>query len=378
MTKKELFDQIKLDFSNVYGIPVGDLGDNFIAESAVLSTLQYNLLLRINEIAANVWVGSADAETLLIIGEDKLGRLPFPAVNGVYECTTTQIGTLTAQIPLGTQFKRGVYIYETLSTINPGDNVQVRALTAGLESELSVLDELASVAPLSSINDTIVVSSVVVAPTDAEDIEDYRQDLINSYILQPSGGNASDYINWAADVSGIRTVYPYAADGEAGKINVYCEGISPDFQPIPSKIDEVIDAIKYDLEGSGRVAVDLYPFITNTYIVPVQISDINITLTDGNASQQTAAEAVIKAYLLNIRPYLPTLNKVRDPLTDTVSQSGLIQTLSGNGITFSALELRVKPLGGGEITVTSYQVGDADDPTKYGEIPVLETLTINT
>lgn len=378
MTKKELFDQIKLDFANVYGIPVDDLGSNFLAESAVLSTIQYSLLLRINEISANVWVGSADYETLTSIGLDKIGRLPFPAVAGIYECTTVQIGTETATIPLGTQFKKNEFVYETLTTINPGDNVQVRALTPGTISQLIVGDELTSVSPLTSINDIIEVDSVVQAPSNEEDIEDYRQDVLNSFTLQPTGGNAADYINWASDVSGIRTVYPYAADGEAGKINVYCEGVSPNFEPIPAKINEVIEAIKYDTQGNGRVAVDLFPFITDTYIVPVQITDVNVVLDDGNASQQTSAENVIKDYLLNIRPYLPTLNKVRDPEDDIISQSGLIKVLSDNGITFSALTLKVKPLGGSEITVTSYQVGDADDPTYYGEILQFESLVINT
>ncbi len=374
-SKAELFELIKLDFANEYNIPVEDLGTDFLAEASVLATIEYNLSLRIANEKANVWVGSADAETLYAIGLDKIGRLPFPAVAGIYECSTTQIGTETAVIPLGTQFKKGVFVYETLANIDPGDNVQVRALIAGTENILIATDELTSVSPLSSIQDIITVLSVVQAPSDQEDIEDYRTDILNSFILRPSGGNASDYILWAADVSDIRTVYPYAADGEAGKINIYCEGVSV-FEPISAKIDEVIEAIKYDTNGIGRVMVDLFPFITNTYIVPVQITDINIEITSGDTGQQIAAENIIKAYLLNIRPYLPTLNQVRDPEDDTVTQQALISTLSENGITFASLILKVKPLGGGEITVTEYQVGDADDPTFYGEIPVLETLTI--
>ena len=376
MTKLELFEQIKLDFANVYDISVDELGSNFIAESAVLSTIQYNLLLRINEIASNVWVGSADYETLTTIGLDKIGRLPFPAVAGIYNCSTTQIGTETAVIPLGIQFKKGNFVYETLADINPGENVQVRALIAGTENILIVSDELTSVSPLTSIQDIITVISVDQAPSNEEDIEDYRTDVLNSYLLRPSGGNAADYILWAGDVSDIRTVYPYAADGEAGKIKVYCEGVSV-FEPIAAKIDEVIEAFKYDLEGNGRIILDLFPFITNTYIVPVQITDVNIVLTSGDVGQQAAAEQIINDYLLDIRPYLPTLNQVRDPETDTITQSGLIKILADGDITFSALTLTVKPLGGAEQTLTTYQVGDADNPLYYGEIPVLETLTIN-
>lgn len=376
MTKTELFEQIKLDFANVYNIPVDELGINFLAESAVLSTIEYSLLLRVSEIAANVWVGSADYETLLMIGFDKIGRLPFPAVSGIYTCTTIQIAGQTEVIPVGTQFKNGDYVYESLADINPGDNIQVRALTAGLESSLSISDELESVSPLISIQDIITVTSIDTVPSDSEDIEDYRTDVLNSFILRPSGGTASDYILWAGDVSDIRTVYPYAADGEAGKINVYCEGIST-FIPSSAKIDEVIEAIKYDSEGVGRVIVDLFPFITDTYIVPVQITDINITLNGGDAGQQNEAETVIRDYLFNIRPYLATLNKTRDETKDTITQSALIKTLADNDITFSSIVLKVKPLGGAEQTVTTYLIGDADDPTFYGEVPELETLTIS-
>jgi len=376
-TKKELFELIKLDFANEYSIPVEDLGSDFLAEAAVLATIQYNLVLRIENASVNVWVGSADAETLYSIGKDKIGRLPFSAVAGIYECTTTQIGTETTMIPLGTRFKKGEYVYETLADINPGDNVQIRALIAGTENILIVSDELTSLAPLTSIQDIISVDSIIQLPSNQEHIEDYRTDILNSFILRPSGGNAADYIQWVGDVSDIRTVYPYAANGEAGKIKVYCEGVSS-FEPSGAKIDEVIEAIKYDKNGNGRVILDLFPFITDTYIVPVQITDVNIEITNGNASQQIAAENIIKDYLLNIRPYLPTLNKVRDSEKDTITQQALIKVLSDNNITFASLILKIKPLGGAETTVIEYQVGDANDPTFYGEIPVLETLTITT
>lgn len=376
MTKQELFEQIKLDFANVYNIPVAELGDSFLADSAVLATTMYNLRLRLNEIALNVWVGTANLETLLSVGLDKIGRLPFPAVSGIYTCSTSAISGETAIIPAGTQFKRNDYIYESLADINPGDTIQVRALAPGTESALIVSNTLTSVSPLGSIQDIITVTAISTSPSAAEDIEDYRTDVLNSFILRANGGSAADYILWASDVADIRTVYPYAADGEAGKIVVYCEGVSS-LQPNSTKIDEVIEAIKYDTNGNGRVLVDLFPFINDTYILPVQLTQVNITLTGGDAGQQATAEQVIEDYLYNIRPYLPTLNKTRDANLDTITQSALIKTLADNDITFTAVTLKVKPLGGAEQTVTSYRVGNADDPTYYGEVPYLGTLTIS-
>jgi len=375
MTKLELFELIKLDFANEYNISVADLGDNFLAESAVLATIQYSLLLKINEISKNVWAGSSDLETLLSVGFDKLGRLPFPAVSGIYTCSTVAISGETAQIPIGTQFKFGDYVFESLNLIDPGDDIEIRAITAGTDSVLIITNELNSVAPLVSISDIITVTSVDTVATDEEDIDDYREDVVQSFTLRPNGGNAADYILWADDIAAIRTVYPYAADGEAGKIVVYCEGISP-FVPVSGTIDEVIEAIKYDLDGDGRVLVDLFPFINDTYILPVQITDINIELTGGVGGQLAAAAVIVEAYLYDIRPYLPTLNKTRDATTDTITVAALIKVLADNDITFTAVTLKVKPLGGGEQTVTEYQVGDADDPTYYGEIPVLDTLII--
>lgn len=376
-TKKQIYDQILLDFANEFNISINDLGSNYQAFAAVLATTEYNLQLRLNNIKKNVWVGSADIETLLTIGREKIGRVPFPAVAGVYTCSTVAIPNQSTIIPEGTKFQYNGFVFEVLMNYNPGDDIQLRSLNTGTDSALEIGDILTSTAPLPSINDKITVLSINISASDAEDIEDYRADVVNSFILKPSGGNAADYITWASDVSDIRTVYPYAANNEPGKINVYCEGISS-FQPNSAKIDEVIDVFKYDSNGFGRVAVDLFPFINDSYIVPVQITNVDITLEGGEASQQSAAESVIEDYLYNIRPYLYTLNKIRDPKGDTITQSALIKELADAGINFTSLTISVKPLGGAPQTVTDYRVGDANDPNYYGEIPVFQTLTINT
>jgi len=376
MTREDLNEQIKQDFANEFGIPVDELGKDFLALSAVLTTYNYSMFLRINSIQNNVWPGSSDISTLLSVGFDKIGRLPFPAVSGIYTCSTTQT-TGTTIIPAGNQFKKGEYIYESLADTTPGDPIQIRALEPGTESELAVSDTLTSVSPLESAGDTITVTSIDTSPSNAEDIDDYRQDVVNSFTLRPNGGNAADYILWASDVADIRTVFPYAKDGEAGKIKIYCEGVSQ-FQPDSAKIDEVIEAIKYDTEGVGRVLVDLFPFINDTNIVPVQITNVLLTLNGGDSGQQTLAEQIIKDYLYNKRPYLATLNKVRVSTQDTITVVEIISVLANNGIQFTDIVLAVKILGSPTITpVTSYQFGNPNDPLYYGEIPELETLTIN-
>ena len=135
--------------------------------------------------------------------------------------------------------------------------------------------------------------------------------------------------------------------------------------------------MKYDSDGVGRVLVDLFPFINTTYILPVQITNVNIEISGGVIGEQSAAETVIKNYLLEKRPYLATLNKTYTTTQDTITLVEVINALSAADITFTGVVIKIKPLGGTEQTITTYKVGDANDPTYYGEVPELETLTIS-
>lgn len=379
MTFEEIYNLIISDWCNRLGITVDNAGYTIIVTSKVITGGLYLLAKIIDALSNNVWVGSMQYSKLIEVGQDKIGRGPYLAVQGEYTCTTIAVDTGT--IPSGSIFTKDIdnttYSYESLDEVSGGSDIQVRALTAGLDSKLVIGDELTASKSLSYANNIITVSATTEEPLAAEDPDDYRQVVVDSFVLRGAGaGNAADYILRAGTVQGVRTVYPYASDGNAGKINAYVEGLSPDFVPSTALIEDVIDSFKYDSDGVGIALVDLYPFLTDEYILPVQIAEIVIDLAGGNLSQQSDAESLIEDYLLDKRPYLATLNKIRVATNDTISTVEIVQALADGGITFTGITLKVTPPGGSQLTVSTYQVGNPDDPTYYGEIPVLTTLNI--
>jgi uncharacterized phage protein gp47/JayE len=380
MTFEEIYNLIIADWCNRLGIAVENAGFTIIVTSKVISGGLYLLAKIIDALSNNVWVGSMQASKLIEVGQDKIGRSPYLAVQGEYSCSTIAVGV--GNIPAGSIFTKDInnvtYSYESLAEVAGGDTIQVRALTAGTKSKLVVGDELTAVKDPTYASNMITVTVIDEEPLDGETIEDYRKVVVDSFVLRGAGaGNAADYIIWAGDVQGIWTVYPYAADGEAGKVKIYCEGLAPDFVPSSALIDDVIDAIKYDSNGVGRVLVDLYPFITDEYILPVQIAEVVIDLVGGNLTQQSDAEAILEEYLINKRPYLATLNKVRVATKDTITTVEIVQALADGGITFTGITLKVTPPGGSQSTYTTYQVGNPNNPDYYGEIPVLNALNIS-
>ena len=277
---------------------------------------------------------------LLVFGQGRLDRVPSGAIAGVWRCTTTQIVGQSQIIPEGTEFRSGGgYKYLTIGDKDPTEDLIVRAVDAGLESDLQISDELKSASPLPSINDIIIVAEELTTPVAAETLDEYRSDVLETFTLAPSGGNAGDYILWASDVIGARTVFPYAKDGEVGKVQVFVEGANP-IVPTQAIIDEVIEALKYDENGNGRAPVHVFPFIDDTNVVAVRKTDINIVINGGISGELAQATAIIEAYLYGIRPYLATLNTPRDEDKDTIKQSAIITALASGGLTFSDIVLK--------------------------------------
>lgn len=379
-TKQEVYDFILGQYSAALQIPTSALGETVKVDAATQATIYYNCLLRIEKVKSNIWVGTCDYEQLLIFGYGRLKRYPYPAVAGVYLCQTTQITGQTDLLEKGSEFKSGSYSFTTTADCQAGAQVSVIATTAGTASSLNVGDTLTSVVALPSISDTIVVLSETTAPTDSESTEDYRQDVLDSYLINPSGGSAGDYILWAEDAEGCRTVYPYAKPNEVGKVLIYVEASST-IIPSSGVIDNVIDAVRYDEDGQGRVAAHLFPFITTTNVISVQNTIVNIFIGGASESQRTLMETLIEGYLLNIRPYLESLNDTRDEDADTIKQSSLISLLSNNGVVFTTLQIFVIPAPTStSIEVTEYRVGFGQgstvDSDYYGEVPILDTLVL--
>lgn len=399
MTFNEIYDSIITDWCNRLEITVDNAGYTIIVTSKVIAGGLYLLSKIIDALGNNVWVGSMQASKLLEVGQDKIGRGLFLAVAGEYTCTTTAKGV--GDIPLGSRFIKNIngtdYVYESLSTVAGGDPISVRALTAGLESELVISDKLTAQQGLSFAENTITVSAVTENPVDSETIEEYREVVLAFERARGGNGNASDYVFWITNVNGLRTGYVYTKEGEAGKGIFYCES-TDNTVLIPSAglILDAIDSIKYDINGVSQPPVEFFEFVDTDNVLPVQITGVKISLTNGDSGQLASIQNLMRSYLLLKRPFLHTVNKFitttegYNTLENTIAVVDIIQLLANANITFTAISMDVDILLTGSYVVkNAYVVGyrgidtyppelsPGNDPalsTYYGECPRLEDV----
>jgi hypothetical protein len=401
MTFDELYELIINDWCNRLGISVDNAGFTIIATSKVITAGLYLLVIIIDGLSNNIWVGSMQASKLIEVGQDKIGRGPFLAIQGEYTCTTIEKNG-GGDIPVGSTFTKNIngtdYVYESLATVAGGDDISVRALTAGTESALVVSDVLVAQKSLDFAENEIIVSAITETPVDAETIDEYREVVVAFERLRLGHGNASDYIVWVANVNGLKTGYPYTADGEAGKAVIYCESTDEEvLVPSGGLIDDAIDSIKYDSNGISQPPVEFFEFVNTSYVLPVQITGVKLELTNGDSQQQSSIESLVREYLLLKRPFLHTVNKFiqttegYNTYENTVALVDIIQLLVNAGITFDSIDMEIDILlGASYSSMSKYVVGyrggsvypttlsPSNDPALalyYGECPRLEDVT---
>jgi hypothetical protein len=399
MTYNDLYNSILSDWCNRLNISTTDAGYDIIILSKVFAFGLYTIIKIIDGVKNNVWVGSMQAAKLLEVGQDKIGRGLFQAVKGEYTCSTVATGS--GDIPAGTLFTieiNGIiYTFESLATVTAGDDISIRALQAGTDSELQAADILTAKQNLTYAENDITVTAVTTVPTDTETIEHYRSVVVAYETLRLGNGNASDYIVWVSNVNGMRTAYPYMAPGEAGKAVIYCESTDSEvLVPSAGLIDNAIEAIKYDSNGKSQPPVEFFEFVNTTYVKAVQITKIKLQIADGDTGQQAAIESLIRAYLLIKRPFLHTVNKFiatsdgYNTFENTVAVVDMVQLLANAGITFSSITMLVDILSiTGYSAYSTYVVGyrggstypatysPSNDPALsdyYGECPRLDVI----
>lgn len=398
-TFEDIYNSIITDWCNKLDISVDEAGYNIQTMSRVIALATYQSEKIIDSFQNNIWVGSMQADKLIEVGTDKIGRSPYLAVSGEYICSTIATGAGT--IPQGSTFtfsKDGfIYSFQSTQTVTAGQNITIRALTPGLESELTVSDVLTSKKNLEFAENDITVLSISQLPKPAETIPEYRAVVVAAEKLRLGNGNASDYILWVTSVSGMRTAYPYTAPNEAGKAVIYCESSDSEILvPSGALINEAIEAIKYDSNGISQPPVEFFEFINTDYIKPVQITGIKLEITGGNISELSTIQSLVRAYLLVKRPFLSTVNKDitnsegYSTLENTVSVIDIINILSEANITFTNLVMYVDVLSStGYVEKARYVVGyrggdtfptpvlpsnDPALPLYYGECPRLEEV----
>jgi uncharacterized phage protein gp47/JayE len=291
---------------------------------AVLSAQFKLLYLYLSDIQNNLFPDTADIEsnggTLERMGRIYLNRNPKPATVGVFQIELS--GTLGAEIRSGLTFKANenakspgkLFITDTIYTLTgSSDIIEVRALEAGILSDLNINDELTITEPVIGVENLVTVISIVEQPIESESIEIYRQAILDAIQLEPQGGSRTDYRLWASDAQGVRLVFPYVKIDNSGVVQVYVEATTQDSTdgfgtPSGTLLTDVNDVIEFDpddtkpLNERGRRPIQAIMEVLSISTIPV---DVEITgLSDDSISVRDSIESIMANYLYDVRPYV--------------------------------------------------------------------------
>ena len=215
----------------------------------------------------------------------------------------------------------------------------------GAIGNLEVGDTVSFANALPNVSRNTTVASQTVTGANAEDIEVYRQRVIDRFQQRPQGGALADYKQWSEEVAGILRAYPYTSDCP-GQVDVYIEATvassgSPDGIPTLTQLEEVLDNINFNQSGlANRRPANA---LANTFAITRTPFDTQVTglVVDNPGQVQTDITSAIGEYFIEREPFLIglSINPRRDRITSSAI-GGLVEDIvSAAGGIFSAVIL---------------------------------------
>lgn len=382
-TLSQLYASIVADLEAKLNLSIPAFGKAFIPALAAVQAAKLWLQWKaLGILQTNILPDTAQSEllggTLERFGRIKLNRDPSQATAGVY--TLTVHGAIGAVIKAQTTFKSNdgsnspgyLFIIDNDYTlVSNYDTITVRALTAGKESELISSDGLNATQPIALVDSAAFVQTVVTAPLDAEGIEDYRTKILKSYLLEPQGGAAADYILWGLDAVGVKAIYPYIALAP-NEVDIYVEAekansYDGDGTPTVTMLANVYAAIQQDPDTSltdyERGRRPLGVFRTNVY--PITPHSVNVTIAGSNLTAATKAliTEAIQEFIDTVRPFIDSaddVNKRNDILNINLLVYALLN--ANPGTIFTSLSMTVDGVNQVSVQFT------------FGDIPYLNNV----
>lgn len=297
------------------------------------------------DIQNNVFPDTADSSenggTLERQGRIHLNRNRAPATNAVFDVLVT--GESGSTMRSGLTFKSNddslnagnLYVLDEEYVLVDGVNtIQIRSLTGGSINLLDVNDTLTITEPVIGVDKNVTVSSIIESPLQAESVEDYRNAILKSIQLEPQGGAKTDYRLWADDAQGVRFIYPFVKEGEAGTVQIYVEATEEDSldengTPSQTILDNVSDVVEFDPDitqstnerGRRPIQARLEILPINTIPVDVTITGLQIT----SPEIQSNIESNINEFLKSVRPFVAGADLARNK--NDILYSGRIQSI---------------------------------------------------
>jgi uncharacterized phage protein gp47/JayE len=383
-TISELASNMANDFKNKLNLPSNFLKKVLTAITNVLSAQTHLLYLYLSDVQNNIFPDTAttleNGGTLERQGMIYLNRPIFPDSIGVFKATIVGVAGSVLRANLTFKSNEGslnpgqMFVLDSEYTcIGTADEIEIRSLGAGVDFNLLVNDNLTITEPIIGVNKTITISSIEEQPKAGESIEAYRQAILNAIQLEPQGGSRADYRQWATDAQGVRLIYPYVRDINAGIMDIYVEAtlvdsINNDGIPTTVILEEVEEVLNYDPDVSkedyerGRKPMQSILDVKSITRVPVDVDIIG--LSDSSQSVQDAIKSSLEDMLYDVRPFISGADLRRnknDILYYGKMQSIITESLT-NGNFFNELVMKVD--GNSEV---SYEFD-------LGNVPYLDNL----
>jgi uncharacterized phage protein gp47/JayE len=328
----ELKDQISKDLRNRLNISDDNLKKVLDALSGVLAAQFKLAYLGLEDTQRNLYPDTADTfengGSLNRLGRIYLNREIRPATSAIYRVNVTGVedsvlrSGLTFKSNIDSENPNKLYILENEYTLTgTDDTITVRSIGGGLDYFQDNDNNLTITEPVIGVDKTVVINkdgagSLFQDPVNAETTQEFRNAILNAIQLEPQGGSKSDYRIWASDAAGVRFVYPYVKDGEAGTVQVFVESSDNGGVPTQSILDEVEEVINFDPDEtrplSERSRRPIQVYLEVLPIDPVDV-EINITgLIDSSTEIRNAIELNLIAFLKNIRPFVDGADLLRN------------------------------------------------------------------
>ncbi len=383
-TTKQLSDNIIAQLETTLNQTIPLLPKSFLRVLSRAVAATYTLLYKyIGFGALQSFIKTASAEETVINGVPltplyEWGQLvgaglPAPATRAEVTIRVT-VESLTGTLPTGTQLlypATGV-TYITLAAVAldaPTKDVNVRAVAgqdggdgSGTIGNVPVGQSLSFANPLANVAREAEVIAEVTTGADAEDVEVYRQRVLDRSRSRPQGGALTDYRLWGEEPAGILSVYPYADPDCPGQVRVYVEAVAtdtnPDGTPTLAQLQEVEESIEFDQNGlaSRRPVGALVTAIAITRTgFDVEVNGLNV---DDPVTVQGQIETAVTEYMREREPFIIGLDFA--PRLDRITASaigGVVDDIvsAAGGVFASATLLQAS------IPLTEYTLGAGEE-----------------
>lgn len=366
-TTKSIYESITKDLKVKLGLKDDKLRKTIDAMAATMAAQIKLLYLSLLDVQDNLFPDTAtiaeEGGELERLGQIYLNRNPYPATSGVY--TIALEGEKDAVIRSDLSFKSNedsknpgnLYVTDSQYVLKgTNDTLTARSLKGGVSYGLNVGDALTITEPVLGVNQVVKVVSIKEEAKEPESTTRYRQAILEAIQLEPQGGSRTDYRLWASDAQGVRKIYPYLKEGDAGVVQIYVEAFKRDSidsngTPSQKTLDEVLSVIEFDPDDTkpihqrGRRPIQAMVQALPITLVPI---DVQITgLYEDAVLIRDAIKSNLETYLLEVRPYIAgaDLRKHKNNILYAARLQSVITDVMSSGNYFSDFLMRVNGVG---------------------------------